>query len=133
VPSFRLRNKHPKGRPAAIRVGEANRPRSITLPGTGRIGVHDDTRRLRRILAKGRQRSCSPPSASTPGVVGVAEQRLAGATDARRWDGADQHPTCAGETSPNDAATDVRTARGVNRRRPRRAVPDTHQKLLDTL
>jgi putative transposase len=54
VPSFRLRNKHPKGRPPAIRVGENNRPRSLTLPGIGQIGVHDDTRRLRRMLAKGR-------------------------------------------------------------------------------
>jgi putative transposase len=54
VPSFRLRNKHRKGRPSAIRVGDNNRPRSVTLPGIGRIGVHDDTRRLRRLLAKGR-------------------------------------------------------------------------------
>jgi putative transposase len=54
VPSFRLRNKHTKGGPAAIRVGEHNRPRSVTLPGIGQVGVHDETRRLRRMLAKGR-------------------------------------------------------------------------------
>jgi putative transposase len=54
VPSFRLRNKHPKGRPAAIRVGDGGRPRSLTLPGIGQIAVHDDTRRLRRMLAKDR-------------------------------------------------------------------------------
>jgi hypothetical protein len=43
------------------------------------------------------------------------------ATKARRRDGADQHPTCAGETSPDDAGTHVHTApRGVNRRRPRK-------------
>jgi putative transposase len=54
VPSFRLRNKHPKGRASAIRVGEHNRPRSVTLPGIGVLGVHDDTRRLRRMLAKDR-------------------------------------------------------------------------------
>ena len=54
VASFRLRNKHPKGRPPAIRVGDRDRPRSITLPGIGPIGVHDDTRRLRRMLAKNR-------------------------------------------------------------------------------
>jgi putative transposase len=54
VPSFRLRNKHPKGKPAAIRVGDRNRPRSVTLPGIGQVGVHDDTRRLRRMLAKDR-------------------------------------------------------------------------------
>jgi putative transposase len=52
--SFRLRNKHAKGRPPAIRVGEDNRPRSIMLPGIGQIAVHDDTRRLRRTLAKDR-------------------------------------------------------------------------------
>jgi putative transposase len=36
-PSFRLRNKHSKNKPPAIRVGERNRPRSITLPGIGQI------------------------------------------------------------------------------------------------
>ena len=54
VPSFRLRNKHIKGRPPAIRVGDDDRPRSVTLPGIGALGVHDDTRRLRRMLANGR-------------------------------------------------------------------------------
>jgi putative transposase len=54
VPSFRLRNKHPRGKPPAIRVSDDNRPRSITLPGVGQIGVHDDTRRLRRMLTKNR-------------------------------------------------------------------------------
>jgi putative transposase len=54
VPSFRLRNKHPKGRLSAIRIGDNNRPRSVTLPGVGQIGLHDDTRRLRRMLANGR-------------------------------------------------------------------------------
>ncbi len=32
------------------------------------------------------------------------------ATNARRRDGADQHPSCAGETSPAEAGTDVLTA-----------------------
>jgi putative transposase len=32
------------------------------------------------------------------------------ATNARRRDGSDQHPSCAGETSPNDVGTDVHTA-----------------------
>ncbi|HYB82467.1 MAG TPA: zinc ribbon domain-containing protein, partial [Mycobacterium sp.] len=31
-------------------------------------------------------------------------------TNARRRDGADQHPSCAGETSPKDTGTDVHTA-----------------------
>jgi len=32
------------------------------------------------------------------------------ATNARRRDGAGQHPSCAGETSPDDTGTDIRTA-----------------------
>jgi putative transposase len=54
VASFRLRNKHPKGRPCAIRVGDRDRPRAVTLPGIGQMAVFDDTRRLRRMLAKNR-------------------------------------------------------------------------------
>ena len=54
VRSFRLRNKHPKDGPAAIRVGDCDRPRSVTLPGIGPVGVFDDTRRLRRMLGNGR-------------------------------------------------------------------------------
>jgi putative transposase len=54
--SFRLRNKHPKDRPPTIRIGENNRPRSVTLPGIGQLAVHDDTRPLWRMLAKDRAR-----------------------------------------------------------------------------
>ncbi|BCQ10882.1 hypothetical protein JMUB5695_04341 [Mycobacterium heckeshornense] len=54
IASFRLRNKHLKGKPAAIRVGDNDRGRSVTLPGIGAVAVHDDTRRLRRMLAKHR-------------------------------------------------------------------------------
>lgn len=53
--SFRMRNKVSKtktGERATIRLGE-NGPRSVTLPGIGAIRVHDDTRRLRRMLASG--------------------------------------------------------------------------------
>ena len=35
------------------------------------------------------------------------------ATNARRRDGADQHPACAGETSPDDVGTDVHTPPGA--------------------
>jgi putative transposase len=52
--SFRLRNKHAQGRPPAIRVGDSDRPRSVTLPGIGAVAVHDDTRRLRRMLIQHR-------------------------------------------------------------------------------
>ncbi|MCC7077908.1 MAG: transposase [Acidimicrobiia bacterium] len=38
-----------------IRVGDG-RPRSVTLPVIGTIRVHDDTRRLRRMIGKGRAR-----------------------------------------------------------------------------
>jgi putative transposase len=51
--SFRLRNRHPKDCKPVIRVGEAH-PRSVRLPGIGTVRVHDDTRRLRRMLTKGR-------------------------------------------------------------------------------
>ena len=44
--------------------------------------------------------SPDPPTPKQPGR----------ATNARRRDGTDQHPTCAGETSPKDAGTDVHTA-----------------------
>ena len=54
VPAFRLRNKHPRGRRAAISVGDNGHCRSVTLPAVGKIRVHDDTRRLRRMLAKDR-------------------------------------------------------------------------------
>jgi len=56
--SFRMRNKVSRtkaGDRSTIRVGE-NGPRSVTLPGIGAIKVHDDTRRLRRMLATGRVR-----------------------------------------------------------------------------
>jgi putative transposase len=56
VLKFRLRNNHPKDKPPAIRVGDNDRVRSITLPGLGEVRVHDDTRRLRRMLAKNRAR-----------------------------------------------------------------------------
>ncbi|GAA4840973.1 IS607 family element RNA-guided endonuclease TnpB [Luteimicrobium xylanilyticum] len=56
--SFRIRNKTSKtktGERAMIRLGENGR-RSVTLPGIGPVKVHDDTRRLRRMLATGRAR-----------------------------------------------------------------------------
>ena len=58
IPSFRLRNKHRKDKPPAIRIGDHDRPRSVTLPSIGQIGTHDDTRRLRRMLAKHRAKIC---------------------------------------------------------------------------
>jgi putative transposase len=47
--SFRLRNRQSRGGGCRIRVGEGH-PRSVTLPTLGTIRVHDDTRRLRRLL-----------------------------------------------------------------------------------
>ena len=47
--SFRLRNKRNKNGTLVIRIGEQH-PRSVTLPKLGTIRVHDDTRRLRRLL-----------------------------------------------------------------------------------
>lgn len=53
--SFRLRNRHPKGGRPAIRVGE-DQPRTVVLPSVGVVRVHDDTRKLRRMLGNGRAR-----------------------------------------------------------------------------
>ena len=47
--SFRLRNKAGSGGACSIRVGDGH-PRSVTLPRFGMVRVHDDTRRLRRLL-----------------------------------------------------------------------------------
>jgi putative transposase len=47
--SFRLRNKQGRSGTFCIRVGEGH-PRSVTLPRIGAVRVHDDTRRLRRLL-----------------------------------------------------------------------------------
>jgi putative transposase len=47
--SFRLRNRQGRGDTCSIRVGEGH-PRSVTLPRLGTVRVHDDTRRLRRLL-----------------------------------------------------------------------------------
>jgi hypothetical protein len=76
--SFRLRNKRQKGGGHLIRVGDGH-PRTVTLPRIGTVRVHDDTRRLRRLLRPVEQvhpetgertlvslpRSCTPPSAGT--------------------------------------------------------------------
>ncbi|MBB3604667.1 putative transposase [Mycolicibacterium sp. BK556] len=56
APTFRLRNNHRKGMPSLIRLGDENRVRSVRLPGIGQLRVHDDTRPLRRMLAKHRAR-----------------------------------------------------------------------------
>jgi putative transposase len=47
--SFRLRNKIRPSGSSLIRIGDRY-PRSVTLPSIGTIRVHDDTRRLRRML-----------------------------------------------------------------------------------
>ncbi len=52
--SFRVRNKV-SGARAGIRVG-GDRARQVTLPKIGTLRVRDDTRRLRRMIAKGRAR-----------------------------------------------------------------------------
>ncbi|MEV6064096.1 RNA-guided endonuclease TnpB family protein [Nocardia asteroides] len=53
TPSFRLRNNCSKGARPPIRVGDDS-ARTVTLPGIGTVRVHDDTRRLRRLLGGGR-------------------------------------------------------------------------------
>ncbi|MEV0109662.1 RNA-guided endonuclease TnpB family protein [Nocardia sp. NPDC050799] len=57
--SFRLRNKHSRTGRSAIRVGDDDTPRSVTLPGLGQLRVREDTRRLRRMLTTGRAKILS--------------------------------------------------------------------------
>ncbi|MEU1969435.1 RNA-guided endonuclease TnpB family protein [Micromonospora sediminicola] len=56
--SFRLRSKTSAAGRAGVRVGE-QAPRTVTLPGMGVLKVRQDTRRLRRMLAKGRAKIVS--------------------------------------------------------------------------
>lgn len=93
--SFRLRNKRdPSGRDG-IRVGEAH-PRSVTLPRIGTIRVHDDTRRLRRMLRPIKHLDPRPGEA----MVGPRARVLSATVTRRvaRWyvclniEAADYHP-----------------------------------------
>ena len=56
--SFRIRNKTngAVGGRSSIRVGDGNRRRSVILPKIGTLRVREDTRRLRRMIAKNRAR-----------------------------------------------------------------------------
>jgi putative transposase len=47
--SFRLRNKRGRGGSFCIRVGDGH-SRSVRLPAVGTVRVHEDTRRLRRLI-----------------------------------------------------------------------------------
>ncbi len=83
VQSFRLRNRRLQGGKSAIQVGMGN-PRSVTLPRIGTVRVHDDTRQLRRMLAKDRAK-----------ILFATVSRRAG----RCWlcltvEAADLHPGC---------------------------------------
>src|SRR5690606_41645019 len=51
--SFRLRNKGSTAA-AAIRIGEQDQARVVRLPKLGSVRVRESTRRLRRMLHKGR-------------------------------------------------------------------------------
>ncbi|WP_277209423.1 RNA-guided endonuclease TnpB family protein [Isoptericola croceus] len=53
--SFRIRNQFPKRGKPAIRVGDGP-PRSVRLPRVGTLQIREDTRRLRRMITKGRAR-----------------------------------------------------------------------------
>jgi putative transposase len=78
--SFRLRNKQGGNGSFCIRVGEGH-PRSVTLPTIGLVRVHDDTRRLRRLLRPVQQ---TDPSAGEPASARCA--KILFVTVARRGD-----------------------------------------------
>jgi putative transposase len=103
--SFRLRNKKdPSGRDA-IRVGEVH-PRSIKLPKFGTVRVHDDTRRLRRMLRP--VRHFDPRTGEA--VVGPRARVLYATVTRRvdRWyvslnvEAADHHPCLRHQHRPQD-------------------------------
>jgi putative transposase len=78
--SFRLRNRTSKGGRFHIRIGEGH-PRAVVLPVIGAIRVHDDTRRLRRLL-----RAVGDRQPSNPDPVLVPRARVLFATVARHGD-----------------------------------------------
>ena len=92
--SFRMRNKTTGGR-ASIQVGTGDHLRSVSLPRLGSIRVHEDTRRLRRMIANGRARILQ--ATVTRGV--------------RRWwisitvEAADLHPAVRHPARPVDDTT----------------------------
>lgn len=100
--SFRLRNKQGKGRPPGIRVGDNDRPRSVTLPGIGQLPVRDDTRRLRRMLANRRTKICFATVSHRSGRWWVALNVQA----------AELHPECR---HPNRIDSDAAGWVGVDR------------------
>lgn len=105
IQSFRLRNKHTKRHPPGIRVGDNGRPRSVTLPGIGQLRVHDDTRRLRRMLANSRAKICFATVSHHGGRWWVALNVQA----------ADLHPNCQHRTRTDpDAAGWVGVDRGLS-------------------
>ena len=78
--SFRLRNKKDRDGRNLIFVGEGH-PRSVTMPKIGTVRVHDDTRRLRRLL-----RPVERLDPGTGQVVVAARARVLFATVSRRGD-----------------------------------------------
>jgi putative transposase len=76
--SFRLRNKQGGSGGFCIRVGEGH-PRAVTLPKIGPVRVHDDTRRLRRLL-----RPALQTDPNTGGSALSPRARILSATVARR-------------------------------------------------
>jgi putative transposase len=90
--SFRIRNNSSHGR-ARIRIGDGDRVRSLSLPKIGFLRVRECTRRLRRMVAKGRGR-----------ILSVTVSR-----GTNRWwiaitvEAADLHPAARHTSQPVDA------------------------------
>ena len=76
VSTFRMRNRHPLVGEPLIRIGAGECLRSVKLPRIGTVRIHDDTRRLRRMIAKGRARICIRHRQSPcRSVVDIAQRR----------------------------------------------------------
>ncbi|SCL71817.1 hypothetical protein GA0070603_6082 [Micromonospora chersina] len=97
--SFRIRSRTSAAGRAGIRVGE-HAPRTVTLPGIGTLTVRQDTRRLRRMLAKGRAKVVSATVSHRAGRWAVSltceaadlheARRHQPNTDAAGWVGVDR-------------------------------------------
>jgi hypothetical protein len=95
TPSFRLRNKTSRTGRAAIRLGDNRIPRSVTLPTLGLIRVREDTRRLRRMITRGRAKILSAT------VIHRAGRWLVSVTvEAADLHDSHRHPPRAGDGTP---------------------------------
>jgi Helix-turn-helix domain len=103
--SFRLRNKTDRRTgQTSLRVGDGN-PRSVTLPRIGTVRVHDDTRRLRRLLRPVEHVDPKTGERSVAAAAKVLFARSAGMGIAGMSVSTSRRPTCTPITDTRRAVT----------------------------